>query len=105
MKFRKKPVVIDAQQWWPPGDSRHDPSMLSPRKENTIESGGYNQTGDLFQFSKVPGMGDDLFFVVTLEGYMRVDPGDWIITGGQGEKYPCKPDIFEATYEPVVEES
>lgn len=32
---------------------------------------------------------------------MRADPGDWIITGVKGEQYPCKPDIFEATYEPV----
>jgi hypothetical protein len=37
----------------------------------------------------------------TLEGGHVVTPGDWIITGVQGERYPCKPDIFEATYEPV----
>lgn len=37
----------------------------------------------------------------TLEGEMRADIGDWIITGVKGEKYPCKPDIFEMTYEPV----
>ena len=36
----------------------------------------------------------------TLEGRMRADPGDWIIQGVKGEFYPCKPDIFEATYEP-----
>lgn len=35
----------------------------------------------------------------TLEGTMRADRGDWIITGVKGEQYPCKPDIFEATYE------
>ena len=35
---------------------------------------------------------------------MRADPGDWIITGVHGERYPCKPDIFEATYEPVPDE-
>ncbi len=39
--------------------------------------------------------------IVTLEGTMRADPGDWIITGVKGEQYPCKPDIFEATYEPA----
>jgi len=43
-------------------------------------------------------------FIDTLEGQMRADPGDWIITGVHGERYPCKPDIFEATYEPVPEE-
>ena len=37
----------------------------------------------------------------TLEGDMVAETGDWIITGIKGEKYPCKPDIFEATYEPV----
>ena len=37
----------------------------------------------------------------TLEGVMRADPGDWIIKGIKGEFYPCKPDIFAATYEPV----
>jgi hypothetical protein len=39
--------------------------------------------------------------ISTLEGRMRADPGDWIITGIKGERYPCKPDIFAATYEPV----
>lgn len=39
----------------------------------------------------------------TLEGPLRAAPGDWIITGVRGEKYPCKPDVFEKTYEPVDE--
>lgn len=39
--------------------------------------------------------------IPTLEGEMMASPGDWIITGVKGERYPCKPDIFEATYEPV----
>ena len=41
--------------------------------------------------------------IKTLEGTMKADVGDWIITGVKGEKYPCKPDIFEATYDLVVE--
>ncbi len=41
--------------------------------------------------------------IETLEGVMHASPGDWIITGVNGEKYPCKPDIFEKTYEPVEE--
>ena len=41
--------------------------------------------------------------IVTLEGTMIASPGDWIITGVAGEKYPCKPDIFFATYEPVAD--
>ena len=40
--------------------------------------------------------------IMTLEGAMEVTPGDYIITGVAGEKYPCKPDIFAATYEPVL---
>lgn len=40
--------------------------------------------------------------IVTLEGVMKANVGDWIIMGIQGEKYPCKPDIFEKTYEEVI---
>ncbi len=40
----------------------------------------------------------------TLEGDMRAEPGDWVITGVQGEKYPCKPEIFKQTYELVEDE-
>ena len=42
--------------------------------------------------------------IPTLEGDMIASPGDWIITGVHGEKYPCKPDIFEKTYEIVAED-
>lgn len=62
MKFRKKPVVIEAYQ---------------TLTEKLID---------------------------TLEGTMKAMPGDWIITGVKGEKYPCKPDIFEQTYEAVESE-
>lgn len=100
-QFRKKPIVIQAEQWFPPGDPRHNPAMLSDRKGNSVDPPDYLQPGDLYQYSKVPGMGDHIFLVKTLEGDLTVSPGDWIITGVAGEKYPCKPDIFEATYEPV----
>lgn len=100
-QFRKKPIVIQAEQWFPPGDPRHNPAMLSDRKGNSVDPPDYRQPGDLYQYSKVPGMGDHIFLVKTLEGDLTVSPGDWIITGVAGEKYPCKPDIFEATYEPV----
>src|SRR5688572_27164842 len=99
MKFRKKPVVIDAVQWFPPGDPRHVPEMLSHRKGNAVDPPDYRQDGDLWQFSTIPGMGDDIFMIRTPDGSLRVSPGDWIITGVKGEKYPCKPDIFAATYE------
>lgn len=48
---------------------------------------------------------DKEIFIETLEGTMKANIGDYIITGVNGEQYPCKPDIFEKTYEPVVEES
>lgn len=75
MKFRKKPVVIEASQWFKHGD--HPMVTIMPR--------GYERP--------------DLGWVHTLEGGHIVSPGDWIITGVKGEHYPCKPDIFETTYE------
>lgn len=74
MKYRKKPVVIDAVQWFKDGDH----PMVFTNDDGTHE-------------------------IWTLEGNMLVTPGDWIITGVKGEHYPCKPDIFETTYEPVEE--
>lgn len=44
---------------------------------------------------------DTALVIDTLEGLMQAEPGDWIVTGVKGEKYPVKPDIFEMTYEPV----
>jgi hypothetical protein len=102
-KYRKRPVVIEAVQWWPPGDPRHDPKMLTHRKGNAVTPGDYRQSGDLYQFSTIKGMGDDIFLIRTggPNDNVTVHPGDWIITGVNGEKYPCRPDIFEKTYEPA----
>ena len=75
-KFRKKPVVIDAVQWFEHGDH--------PRVKRRLDS-----ASDLWGF------------IETLEGEMRVIPGDWVITGVAGEVYPCKDEIFRATYEPA----
>lgn len=85
MKFRKKPVVIDAEQFWP-----DKPWPVG------IRSGGRQVLqGESVQMPR--------YWIATLEGFHEVSPGDWIITGVKGEKYPCKPDIFEMTYEPVEE--
>lgn len=87
MKFRKKPVVIEAFQL-PPVEHDHQAFL------DWAKSVDFN-TRDHYS-------GDDLGIVVeTLEGNMRATPGDWIIKGIKGEFYPCKPDIFEATYETV----
>ena len=73
-KFRKKPVVIEATQWFKHGDH---PAV------------------------QVVDYPSDRGWIDTLEGGHTVKAGDWIITGVKGEHYPCKPDIFEATYERV----
>jgi len=103
-QFRKKPVVIEAVQWFPPGDERHDPSLLSHRKGNSVDPGDYLQLGDLFASpgEAIKGFPAQ-YFIKTLEGNMKVSPGDYIITGVAGEKYNCKPEIFKATYEPAQE--
>lgn len=81
MKFRKKPVVIEAVQFLPFED---DMGRIVSNLVEVYRSP--SQTG---------------FSMKTLEGEYQVTPHDWIITGVKGEKYPCKPDIFEATYEKV----
>lgn len=86
MKFRKKPVVVEAWKF----DMRelaNQPAWL----EQAIMSGDVRWSG-----------GPKPYYIIdTLEGEMRVSAGDWIIRGVKGELYPCKPDIFEATYEPA----
>lgn len=82
-QYRKKPVVIEAVQ-----------RDATAKTWNEIQSMGCTDT--------VPGeMGGGHFLIKTLEGYMRADIGDWIIKGVKGEFYPCKPDIFERTYDAV----
>ena len=86
-KFRKKPVVIDAIQWNETTDTRlrlEAMGMVSSRHEGHRDRP--NECTNLR--------------IHTLEGSMRVEKGDWIIRGVKGEFYPCKPDIFENTYEP-----
>lgn len=95
LKFRKKPVVIEATQWT--GDN-FDSLWLW--------GGGLNEGENLNRDAKILlyGSGEDSYnrlTVETLEGSMTASVGDWIIKGIKGEFYPCKPDIFEATYEPV----
>lgn len=81
MRFRKKPVVIDAIQWT--GENVNEITELADPGTTPFEFIG----GRLY--------------VVTLEGRMAASVGDWIIRGIAGELYPCKPDIFKKTYEPA----
>lgn len=80
MKFRKKPVVIEATQW-----HLGDPMLPG------MDDGGCGDFGCSRQSPQIH----------TLEGSLHVSSGDWIITGVKGEIYPCKPDIFSETYEAV----
>jgi len=77
MKFRKKPVVIEAVRF-------------TGTKENYAE---------ILKFCPNVGILPDCLLIKTLEGTHRADYGDWIIKGVKGEFYPCKPDIFDLTYE------
>lgn len=81
-KYRKKPVVIEATQWHKHGDHPVVEPLPTPGPVGKHES-------------------EKLGWIDTLEGGHIVTPGDYIITGVQGEHYPCKPDIFHETYEPL----
>lgn len=87
-KYRKKPVVIEAKQWFKFGDHK------------SVSWYSSNDMGR--ECEKCGKIMADHAWVKTLEGGHIVCPGDWIITGVKGEVYPCKPDIFDATYEPFL---
>lgn len=89
MKYRKKPVVIEAIQW--NGDN------LNEIKEFVGESLDYSIIDTAWEVGK--GAPYVLMKIHTLEGDHECTKGDYIIKGVQGEFYPCKPDIFEQTYE------
>lgn len=89
-KFRKKPVIVEAMQY-----------TLESRDEviewcNAIGK-GIDDDGAEFDLQNI--------IIFTLEGDHRASLNDWIIKGVKGEFYPCKPDIFEATYDPVCTNS
>ena len=92
MKYRKKPVVIDAIQW----------NGLNFKEIENFA--GYGVA--ILEEVRKPNMdmnipGDYRLSIRTLEGVMDARKGDYIIRGVNGEYYPCKPDIFEKTYEKV----
>jgi len=86
VKYRKKPVVIDAMQFTD-NASGMDIALWVTTSDPETEV-RWNSDGSCL-------------LIPTFEGIMRADSGDWIIRGVKGEFYPCKPDIFEATYEEV----
>ena len=90
MKFRKKPVEIEAMKF----ETNNDNGLCMKEIECWILKNG----------GTVENNNTDLK-IKTLEGIMRADVGDWIIKGIKGEFYPCKPDVFEMTYETTEEQT
>lgn len=89
MKFRKRPLVVEAEQWFP---------------DRPVE--GVTFPASYEELAKLAALGERVDalttgLIRTLEGPFSVTPGDWIITGVKGERWPVKPDIFAASYEPV----
>lgn len=93
MKFRKKPVIIEARHWATEDDAYELADWCGGDYDSTISGP-----------SGVNGEDWGLLVIGTLEGEMTAAPGDWIIRGVKGEFYPCKPDIFAATHEPVEDD-
>lgn len=87
MKFQKKPVVIEAQQF----------DGTDAILDFVAHTGPAPLWGEDCRYKP----SERALFIQTSEGVMRANEGDWIVCGIQGEFYPCKPDIFAATYEAV----
>lgn len=88
--WKKKPVVIEAFLWTSDENQTEDPDWAIEAMRN----------GTVSIVSEI-GIPDLTMIIMTLEGTMYAKPGDYIIKGIKGEIYPCRADIFEATYEAV----
>jgi hypothetical protein len=100
MKYRKKPVVIEAVQFVELGRTVLHHATLVETNGADIASFMGRITREGTSPNGTPE-GAPFIEIETLEGVMRANVGDWIIKGVKGEFYPVKPDIFEATYEPA----
>lgn len=112
--FTKKPVTVAAAQWFKNGDHPLDHEPIEIKNPTAIDLEKYydykQSEGKVVRYYRHPGVPGESpceqcgkphhahGWVDTLEQGHRVCPGDWIITGVKGERYPCKPDIFQATY-------
>lgn len=95
MKFRKKPVVIDAILYDGSDRSQDEVVAFIGSRGFFVDAKADEESG---VSSNIP---DRSIGILTLEGTMYARPGDWIIRGTKGEFYPCKPDIFVDIYEAV----
>lgn len=123
-KYRKLPVIVEATQWFKNGDHPldyskkyvgYDRSIDAIREYFSEERKANNWEGDIVRYFRSPEVSSEKVcekcghtmhehgWIDTLEGGHIVCVGDFIITGVKGEHYPCKPDIFKATYESVNE--
>ena len=108
-QFIKRPIVIDATQWFKNGDHPMDAVEMFDYPDGCQRPG----EGQVVRYFRRPDVDGDTLcqhcgrrmehhgWIDTLEGGHIVCPGDWIITGVKGERYPCKPDVFAATYDPI----
>ena len=117
MLFKKKPVIVEATQWFKNGDhplDHHPIGIANPTSMDLEVYSKYKEhEGKVVRYFRHPSVsgdtkckhcGNDMHvhgWIDTLEGGHIVCPGDWIITGVAGENYPCKPEIFSATYVPA----
>ena len=118
-KYRKKPIVIEAYEWFRNGDHPKDYAKERQGLEagelkvfTAAECKAKGWEGEIVRYFRRPDTDGNVVcecgarmhvhgWIDTLEGGHRVCPGDWIITGIAGENYPCKPQIFYASYERV----
>lgn len=118
-QFRKKPVVVEATQWFKNGDHPQDEcSMVHPDENSTTQFEPFLSEGKVVRHFRHPSpafagnekcgycgkIHHDHGWIDTVQGGHTVCPGDWIIIEGGNIKlgyYPCKPDVFDKTYEPV----
>ena len=110
-KYRKRPVIIDAEQWFKNGDHSKDGTEVF--KEGEFK--GELFEGKVVRYYRTPNLNGQTKcmycgmimhihgWIDTLEGGHIVCPGDFIIEGTKGEYYPCKPDIFPNIYDEVIE--
>lgn len=98
MKFKKKPVVVEAFQMT---EARRQDNAEWPEWLNEAWNKEHGQVGAVFPKHFPNSDGTDELLIHTREGLALVTHGDWIIRGVEGELYPCKPEIFEKTYDAV----
>lgn len=92
-KYRKKPVVIEAWKW--EGGTLGD----AERFWNEVHGGTYGFCSSGFRYGQINGATG--IIIPTLEGDHVLEAGNYLIRGVKGELYPCRADIFKATYEAV----